>query len=620
MSKLKYINLSKKEHFADNITITDIKTLTDLITSSDYKDNKWYDRTNTSNVKNVAFSESFTTTNNIMIINTNLGDNGAEALAGVLPKMKKLTTICLRNNGITSYGAIALFNEIINHDKIIDIDFGGNSIGDAGANKLAEILPEMTNLKMIYLCNSDIGENGVLDLVVVLPTSIEDLLLADDMIGDKGARAVAGKSLPKIMELRMDYGNIGKEGAVALAGALTKMNKLEYFYFGGNNIEKDGAVALAGILSNMPSLKRIYLERSINSAELRYYHYIIKSMEEKNKSFLNIDIDLTDYDLVDFNNIDINNYSISDDNLFLQNTSNNKKLIVDFSSNSSIDLSNISDDKVKVLLYDIVSAYNIVLAVPRTILNDIPITPIYKSIYIIGKEISEDSIKQFCEKLNKVYEFTDKNALDYPTITYNDTTKRTNEISPLPSTAAKPTSTSTTPPTTPTSTSSTTPTSTSTTSTPTTPTSTTSTTTTTTTTPTTQTTTTTTTTDTITITIPNYNSVTLDKSLNTITYITNIKPNKDEIEANIMDYLKKNNIDATIVIEISDDNTEHFNATTYTVTILFNSASSDTMQFVEANLSELLNHKKSNTLLYIILAIIIVLIILGLLYYKYRPF
>ena len=84
-----------------------------------------------------------------------------------------------------------------------------------------------------------------------------------------------------------------------------------------------------------------------------------------------------------------------------------------------------------------------------------------------------------------------------------------------------------------------------------------------------------------------------------------------------MDYLKKNNIDTTFEIRIDENKIEHFNATTYTVTILFKS---DVMPFVKENLSELLNHKKSNISLYIILTIIIVLIILGLLYYKYRPF
>ena len=122
----------------------------------------------------------------------------------------------------------------------------------------------------------------------------------------------------------------------------------------------------------------------------------------------------------------------------------------------------------------------------------------------------------------------------------------------------------------------------------------------------------------INIEVPNYDNVKLDKSLNTITYTTNIKTNEDEIRANITDYLKKNNIDTTFEIRISEIKAiENFNTTTYIVTITFNS---EVIQFVEDNLSELLNHKKSNMLPYIILTIIIILIILGLLYYKYKPF
>ena len=129
--------------------------------------------------------------------------------------------------------------------------------------------------------------------------------------------------------------------------------------------------------------------------------------------------------------------------------------------------------------------------------------------------------------------------------------------------------------------------------------------------------TTTTITNTNEIIVSNYGSVIIDKSNKTLEYITTIKPNEDEIRANIMDYLKIHNIDTSFEISINENKTEHFNATTYTVTISFKS---DVMHFIEENMNELLNHKKSNILLYIILTIIIVLIILGLLYHKYRPF
>ena len=469
MSELKYIHFSTKEHFTDDITV-EVKNLEDLktlITTSDYKDSKWYKR-GIDTIKNVLFTSS----------------------------IKNLKSLDLNNN----------------------------SIGDGGAKALAGALHNNTSLLGLYLANN----------------------------------------------------NIGVDGAKALAGALQNKTSLRNLSLSSNSIGDDGAKALAGALHNNTSLNTLSLgSNSIGVDGERYYYYMKSTYPKRTILLTSNSMPALKLNLIQFTSDTINSYKNSEDALFLVDSYKNN-IIIDFSSKTEIDLSNITNDKVKILLYDIVSANNIDLKVSNseTILNDIPITPIYKSINITGEGILDNDIKSFCKKLNKVYEFTNKSKLPNPTIIYNNGTRSINAqtctISPLPTTTAtSPTSTSTP----------------------------------------------TTTTNKITILVQNYNNVTLDRLLNTITYTTKIKPNNDELEAHFMDYFKKNNIDTTFDIKI--DENEHFNTTTYTVAITFKS---DVMQFVEKNLSELLNHKKSNMSLYIILTIIIVLIILGLLYYKYRPF
>jgi hypothetical protein len=357
MSELKYINLSKKEHFAGDITINDETELIDLIKTSNYINNMWYER-GSGTIKNVSFGTNIKSLQELYMNNNNIGSDGAKALAGALYNLTSLHDLYLNNN----------------------------NIGDDGAKALAGALQNNTSQTYFYLH------------------------LNNNNIGDDGAKALAGalQNKTKLLDLYLNNNNIGNDGAKALAGALQNKTYLYYLALNNNNIGNDGAKALVGALQNKRNL--YFFELSNNSIMIdgnRYYYYL--KLKNPDLSIEFIEGDMNIYSLVLFSSNKIEDYTISDDRLFLVDN-DGKKIIINFSSDTSIDLSNIDNNKVKILLYDIVSANNIDLKVSKseTILNDIPITPIYKSINITGEGISDSDIKSFSEKLNKVYEFTDK--------------------------------------------------------------------------------------------------------------------------------------------------------------------------------------------------------------------
>jgi Ran GTPase-activating protein (RanGAP) involved in mRNA processing and transport len=88
----------------------------------------------------------------------------------------------------------------------------------------------------------------IAELVAHLPATLTTLDLADNFIGDEGARALAPHLPATLAKLNLDGTSIGDEGVKALAPhipvALTTLN------LSGNNISVDGAKALAPYLPN----------------------------------------------------------------------------------------------------------------------------------------------------------------------------------------------------------------------------------------------------------------------------------------------------------------------------------------------------------------------------------
>lgn len=115
-----------------------------------------------------------------ILLNVNdLGDAGAVALAEALQHNHTLVELGVASNGITPQGGIRLIEAIQKHPALVNVDLGysqstrvlgaiANSLGDAGAEAIANLLVNNQTLRKINLRRNGITEQGKLSLIAGL--------------------------------------------------------------------------------------------------------------------------------------------------------------------------------------------------------------------------------------------------------------------------------------------------------------------------------------------------------------------------------------------------------------------------------------------------------------------
>ena len=130
-------------------------------------------------------------------------------------------------------GAIELAEALETNTTLTDLILDNNKIGDEGAKAIAEALKTNTTLINLKLSTNIIGDEGAYALAEALKTNttLTDLILDNNKIGDEGAKAIAEalKTNTTLINLKLSTNIIGDEGANALAEALktnttTKLN------------------------------------------------------------------------------------------------------------------------------------------------------------------------------------------------------------------------------------------------------------------------------------------------------------------------------------------------------------------------------------------------------------
>ena len=102
------------------------------------------------------------------------------------------------------------------------------------------------NFRMGRLHHRKLGDEGVIELVGLLPRDLKELYLGDNMISDRGAISLA-QNLPPGLEYLGLYNNmIGDDGVIALVQNLPR--DLEYLDLENNQIGDDGETALRDAL------------------------------------------------------------------------------------------------------------------------------------------------------------------------------------------------------------------------------------------------------------------------------------------------------------------------------------------------------------------------------------
>lgn len=101
------------------------------------------------------------TTLTSLVLDANIGDKGAIALADMLRHNRTLTRIELSFCDIHDAGAIALADSLANNTTLKYLDLGENRICDAGAIALAKALEINTTLTVLCLYANPITAEGV---------------------------------------------------------------------------------------------------------------------------------------------------------------------------------------------------------------------------------------------------------------------------------------------------------------------------------------------------------------------------------------------------------------------------------------------------------------------------
>eukprot|EP00434_Breviolum_minutum_P044734 symbB.v1.2.039995.t1/scaffold6922.1/size14591/1 len=130
---------------------------------------------------------------NLILVNVNIGDEGAKALAQALEQNSTLTLLNLWKNNIGPEITKALAAALKQNSTLTKLILEDNNIGPEGAKALAEALKQNSSLTSLNLRANNIGPEGVEALAEASKqnSSLTSLNLINNNIGDdEGAKAM----------------------------------------------------------------------------------------------------------------------------------------------------------------------------------------------------------------------------------------------------------------------------------------------------------------------------------------------------------------------------------------------------------------------------------------------
>ncbi|WP_189002889.1 ribonuclease inhibitor [Deinococcus roseus] len=189
-----------------------------------------------------------------------IGDEGVAMVAELVAQNSTLHTLYLGCNHITEAGMHTLGEAIAAQDHIEALWLKRNPIGEGGAKAVASMLQKTPSLKVLDLVQALPDRKGLTDILEVLiqqNRTVERLHLGGNHLGPAEAEQLAQvlKANPTLRSLMLGVGQLGDEGAIVLAEALQHNTTLQELGLASNGIGKDGARVLLQTLKNHPSLE-----------------------------------------------------------------------------------------------------------------------------------------------------------------------------------------------------------------------------------------------------------------------------------------------------------------------------------------------------------------------------
>jgi uncharacterized protein (TIGR02996 family) len=151
-------------------------------------------------------------------------------------------------------------------EPVLVLDMGGNSIGEAGAKRLARA-GCLSQLQRLVLNGNRLGPGGAAALSHCQNlAALEALHLRTNAIGDDGLQALAGNHLLRLRELNVSYNGVTARGLYHLASAWP--GRLASLDLSWNRFGDDGVQALASCpdLTSLTALDLSYCELNDRAA------------------------------------------------------------------------------------------------------------------------------------------------------------------------------------------------------------------------------------------------------------------------------------------------------------------------------------------------------------------
>ena len=219
-----------------------------------------------------------------------IGD-GAVALAEGLKDLTSLLELRLRNNLITSQGALALV-EVLKYNHLQHFNISSYSIGPESMAALVDVICA-DSLQTLGLRGFDVS----VSLISAKLKSCRQLVRLDisyHNIGLHGMLSLAEglKSCRQLVELNISSNNIGSHGMPSLAEGLQYCTNLQVLDLSGNRITYYGVASIVGIMKRCRYLQQLNL--SWNSIGMDGAAVLVGGWQHKSVLTLNLDCNLGD--------------------------------------------------------------------------------------------------------------------------------------------------------------------------------------------------------------------------------------------------------------------------------------------------------------------------------------
>jgi hypothetical protein len=165
---------------------------------------------------------------------------------------------------VESEQLIGIIDALSAHPQLEKLEMARMNVGTSVCGALATLIHATTDIRTLNLTGSNIDDEGVKALVGALADSRLSVLSLSDTpnISTRGWRSLTAlleNPASNLERLELRGNNIGDEGALIFANALTRNRKLKTLNLHSNEITSEGWSAFSRVLCNTSSINNTFL-------------------------------------------------------------------------------------------------------------------------------------------------------------------------------------------------------------------------------------------------------------------------------------------------------------------------------------------------------------------------